>query len=641
MDLEAELIDDCESEGDKSSTVSKLIAFMKSAFRPSDFENIELVLIARERKLKLQKDDVEAKMKKKLDDLSEEIENKRKEYVFLEDKYAELELTNFVLEDEGKKQKKECEELNQKIRQLVDKQRSALQRYEKLLGEATKTDTDKEETITQLLVKGDSAKQRYEKLLEEAKKTERDKEEMIVKLKAVNGDLECAKKRAEAEVYAGKKKYGELLSRILRLEEDSKMLMKERQEKTESRKRQSENVDSAMDDLQTKENGFCFKKMNEPFVGMSSACNSPLNGSEGLKAEGSHTNDTAPFVTIEKNEPSNSNMYHTEPENLVLGIAEFDKKRDASEGSHTNEMVSFDTEKRNDPVSSKMQQGTPVRKRLVFESNGFNKTMDPPADIVVICESDDELPTTETNRKNLKKNSLSNSELKRKRSPFIHVSENDDDDDDVHDNTRNGDKKRTKQIQELVTAPKGCPANLEHFSTSLNLVYPATAHKCKEKINSGSPFSALLDDYVSDDSSTDLEDEEDNIDMDVDQFLLKLKKKNGDKIWYSEADMISALERDPVLCMKAVCAIYRQLTFMEGSLVTGNQGFAKYDVLRVTTLAKFLIDGDPQGKLKKSTTDLKKYDPKGLDECRNVATRYCKQLFEIYDKKQDPYFLPS
>lgn len=227
-------------------------------------------------------------------------------------------------------------------------------------------------------------------------------------------------------------------------------------------------------------------------------------------------------------------MYHTEPENLVLGTAEFDKKRDASEGSHTNVMVSFDTEKRNDPVSSKMQQGTPVRKRLVFESNGFNKTMDAPADIIVICESDEELPTTETNRKNFKKNSLSNSELKRKRSPFIHVSENDDDDDDVHDNTRNGDKKRTKQIQELVTTPKGCPANLEHFSTSLNLVYPATAHKCKEKINSGSPFSALLDDYVSDDSSTDLEDEEDNIDMDVDQFLLKLKKKNGDKIWYSK-----------------------------------------------------------------------------------------------------------
>lgn len=66
-----------------------------------------------------------------------------------------------------------------------------------------------------------------------------------------------------------------------------------------------------------------------------------------------------------------------------------------------------------------------------------------------------------------------------------------------------------------------------------------------------------------------------------------------------------------------------------------------YFYSRVTTLAKFLIDGDPQGKLKKSTTDLKKYDPKGLDECRNVATRYCKQLFEIYDKKQDPYFLPS
>lgn len=62
---------------------------------------------------------------------------------------------------------------------------------------------------------------------------------------------------------------------------------------------------------------------------------------------------------------------------------------------------------------------------------------------------------------------------------------------------------------------------------------------------------------------------------------------------------------------------------------------------RGTTLAKFLIDGDPQGKLRKSVQELEKYDQKGLSECKRLAIGHSKQLFEIYQKKNDPFFLSS
>ena len=62
---------------------------------------------------------------------------------------------------------------------------------------------------------------------------------------------------------------------------------------------------------------------------------------------------------------------------------------------------------------------------------------------------------------------------------------------------------------------------------------------------------------------------------------------------------------------------------------------------RGCTLAEFLTDGDPQGDLKKSVKELQAYDPNAVELCRNLATHYSKQLFEIYNSKEDPYFLPS
>lgn len=56
-------------------------------------------------------------------------------------------------------------------------------------------------------------------------------------------------------------------------------------------------------------------------------------------------------------------------------------------------------------------------------------------------------------------------------------------------------------------------------------------------------------------------------------------------------------------------------------------------------MAEFLIAGDPQKKLRKSVAELEKHDQKGLSDCRRLAVTHAKQLFEIYQKKEDPFFL--
>lgn len=62
------------------------------------------------------------------------------------------------------------------------------------------------------------------------------------------------------------------------------------------------------------------------------------------------------------------------------------------------------------------------------------------------------------------------------------------------------------------------------------------------------------------------------------------------------------------------------------------------DFRRGSTLAEFLTDGDSLGDLQKSVEELQEYDPEAVELCRTMATRYSKQLFEIYKKKEDPLF---
>ncbi|KAI3972624.1 hypothetical protein MKX01_019282 [Papaver californicum] len=112
------------------------------------------------------------------------------------------------------------------------------------------------------------------------------------------------------------------------------------------------------------------------------------------------------------------------------------------------------------------------------------------------------------------------------------------------------------------------------------------------------------------------------IDLSYKQVLAKLKRNRlRESKWQFEADMLSSFEEDPKLYMKAVCTLYRQ-----------QMG---------TALVEFLMDGEQDGDLKKSVKDLEMFDRKAVGDCRRLAANYSKQLFSIYQKKEDPFFLPT
>lgn len=122
------------------------------------------------------------------------------------------------------------------------------------------------------------------------------------------------------------------------------------------------------------------------------------------------------------------------------------------------------------------------------------------------------------------------------------------------------------------------------------------------------------------------------------------RKLAGDKTWAFKADMMAALNREPELCMNAVCALYRKelgkVESFSGSSFNINRGFNHFDALRGTNLGKYLTGGDPQGKLKRSVSELQEFDSNGLKDCKNFSLHYSDQLYEIYQKKQDAFFLP-
>lgn len=135
-------------------------------------------------------------------------------------------------------------------------------------------------------------------------------------------------------------------------------------------------------------------------------------------------------------------------------------------------------------------------------------------------------------------------------------------------------------------------------------------------------------------------------DINYGEIISKLRRKRDSHTskWEFEAEMLADFGKDPEMCMKAVCALYRQQTSEEqsakGALYRNNRGFSHCDAYRGTSLAEFLTDGSG-GELRKSVEELKQYSAKGIEVCRELAKRYSKQLFAIYKNKEDPFFVPK
>lgn len=73
-------------------------------------------------------------------------------------------------------------------------------------------------------------------------------------------------------------------------------------------------------------------------------------------------------------------------------------------------------------------------------------------------------------------------------------------------------------------------------------------------------------------------------DMDFGKILSKIQRSKTNMKWEFEADMLAAFGKDPELCMKAVCALYRQQTSEEqmskGALLSNQRGFNKFDAYK-------------------------------------------------------------
>uniref|UniRef100_A0A1J3FXZ8 Uncharacterized protein n=1 Tax=Noccaea caerulescens TaxID=107243 RepID=A0A1J3FXZ8_NOCCA len=123
---------------------------------------------------------------------------------------------------------------------------------------------------------------------------------------------------------------------------------------------------------------------------------------------------------------------------------------------------------------------------------------------------------------------------------------------------------------------------------------------------------------------------------------LRRDKKPEKRKWEYETDMLAAFGKDPELCMRAVCVLYRFQTEDEKvsrtSHVVNGRGFSKFDAERGTRIGQFLTDRDPEGDLTKSVEELKSFEFDAVEICGELASRYSKQLFEIYNNREDPFF---
>lgn len=146
------------------------------------------------------------------------------------------------------------------------------------------------------------------------------------------------------------------------------------------------------------------------------------------------------------------------------------------------------------------------------------------------------------------------------------------------------------------------------------------------KMDSPFPNKAAENSDSSDDSITTKE---------MEELVSKTVKS---KPFNYDVEILTALNKDDELCLNAVCALHRVEKCDKLPRASQYRGFTSIDATRGNQLAKFLVDGDPLGKLRKSVKELQQYDSKGMDECRKLARNHYKQLYQMYQKEEDPFF---
>ncbi|CAN4077608.1 unnamed protein product [Withania somnifera] len=196
-------------------------------------------------------------------------------------------------------------------------------------------------------------------------------------------------------------------------------------------------------------------------------------------------------------------------------------------------------------------------------------------------------------------------------------------------------KQKTGSIQELNRDGKLSFAH-DNFHKTVSL------RQCDVK-DGGYSYSQLSSirsylykfDGIGDDSSSDSENDPLS-DKSMNMFIQKITKR---RMFSSEDDLRSSFEKDPELCMNAICALYRKYISpnisYKGLYFTASKMLSQSDKISIAALGEFLIDGDPENKLRKAVEEVR---PKDHAECRRLATKYCHQLYQIYLSKEDLLF---
>uniref|UniRef100_A0A6M2EPJ6 Uncharacterized protein n=1 Tax=Populus davidiana TaxID=266767 RepID=A0A6M2EPJ6_9ROSI len=217
---------------------------------------------------------------------------------------------------------------------------------------------------------------------------------------------------------------------------------------------------------------------------------------------------------------------------------------------------------------------------------------------------------------------------------------------------------RAKKCQVLIQGPESAPVNYCAATTMFSgsddrrnifnqsRQAPTILRQYEEEIRVGQNSQIQQRELVldgSDGEQSSSSSDSDDFDFPTDSMVIKTTQANRiHKKWKSEADMVATLEQDEELRLRAVCALFgQQAAVQKSSNFTStfqNQGFDKVDATRGTALVEFLTNGDPQGKLKKSTIELLADDPGGFRDCKRLTIKYSKQLFEMWQVKGDPLF---
>ncbi|KAL4594899.1 hypothetical protein ACB092_12G052800 [Castanea dentata] len=594
-------------------------------------------------------------------ELELELQKKKSEYELLEDKFRALEVDKLAIEEELKVLKRKSDE----SKELVDG----------VEGE----------------MKDSSGRERdVEKIVDLTEENE--EEDKVVQLLIENKVLECEKKKAESEVKVWKQRFKELESQVLQLDENSFVRSAEQplMEGTRIegiRPRDGSHDGAGLDYMQNNE------KVESLVDAGSTFCHSPGKGTVDLQPAGTPFTDLPckRDVCIEEEKKGVSLEYEVKYARQVRKQLSFEEERSPSKKlapstpgvARPASLGIIDISDSDSEVdTSHIQLGTShakkIRKVPVLEEDSVKQTH--------YDQNDEE--DMDAREENI----LIFATPKRKRASNVVNSDTESDDDNVPIS-----KLKRMHLQEKVPEMVGSDLNYcsvtDAISVGDNVMDTITpprrrlvtlrksegkggagrnnlSQASEIKYHRGIPTSEDVEDEDSeeagsesegeslggfivessdvshaDDASSESQDVSDD-NVDFDEILSKLQRNKDHKSeWEFEADMLAAFGKDIELCMKAVCALYRQQTSEEKlskeTFHYNGRGFSKFDAERGSRLAEFLTDGDATGDVKKSVKELQEYDPYAVELCRKLATHYSKQLFEIYKNKEDPLFLSS